>query len=60
MATDLVNPDFMKLADAYGIGGTQVRNVSEMTRAVQDAVTTDRIHLIEVVMPDGFPAFCRN
>ena len=60
MATDLVNPDFIKLFDAYGIGGTQVRNVAEMTRAVQDAVAADRIHLIEVVMPDGFAAFCRG
>ena len=59
MATDLVNPDFIKLFDSYGIGGVRVHNVSEMTRAVQDAVAADRIHLIEVVMPDGFPAFCR-
>ena len=60
MATDLVNPDFIKLFDSYGIGGTRVHNVAEMTQAVQDAVAADRIHLIEVVMPDGFPAFCRN
>ena len=60
MATDLVNPDFMKLADAYGIPGTRVHNVAEMTRAVQDSVAAGRIHLVEVVMPDGFPAFCRN
>ena len=58
MATDLVNPDFIKLFDSYGIGGTRVHNVSEMTRAVEDAVRADRIHLIEVVMPDGFPTFC--
>ena len=60
MATDLVNPDFVKLFDSYGIGGTRVHNVAEMTRAVQDAAAADRIHLIEVVMPDGFPAFCRG
>ncbi|CAI8039656.1 Probable acetolactate synthase large subunit [Geodia barretti] len=60
MATNLVNPDFVKLFDSYGIGGTRVHNVAEMSRAVQDAVVADRIHLIEVVMPDGFPAFCRN
>lgn len=60
MATDLVNPDFIKLFDSYGIGGTRARNVAEMTRAVQDAVAADRIHLIEVVMPDGFAAFCRG
>ena len=60
MATDLVNPDFIKLFDSYGIGGTRAHNVAEMTRAVQDAVAADRIHLIEVVMPDGFAAFCRG
>jgi len=60
MATDLFNPDFVKLFESYGIGGTRVHNVSEMTRAVQDAVAADKIHLIEVAMPDGFPAFCRK
>ena len=60
MATNLVNPDFIKLFDSYGIGGTRVHNVAEMTRAVQDAVQADRIHLIEVAMPDGFSAFCQN
>ena len=60
MATDLVNPDFVKLFDSYGIGGTRAHNVGEMTRAVQDAAAGDRIHLIEVVMPEGFAAFCRG
>ena len=60
MATDLVNPDFVKLFDSYGIGGTRAHNVAEMTRAVQDAAAADRIHLVEVVMPEGFGAFCRG
>ena len=57
MATDLVNPDFLKLFDSYGIEGTRVNTVTEMTRALEQAATADRVQLIEVAMPNGFGAF---
>ena len=57
MATDLVNPDFIKMADSYGIEGTRVKTVDELTKALGKAVHADRIQLIEVSMPDGFGAF---
>jgi len=56
MATDLVNPDFIKLFDSYGIEGTRVATVAELTRALEKAVSADRIQLIEVETPNGFGA----
>jgi acetolactate synthase-1/2/3 large subunit len=56
MATDLVNPDFVKLADSYGIEGTRVNTVDELTRALGKAVAADRVQLIEVSTPNGFGA----
>ncbi|MCH8898311.1 MAG: thiamine pyrophosphate-binding protein [Chloroflexi bacterium] len=57
MATDLVNPDFIKLADSYGIEGTRVNTVAELTKALAQAVTADRVQLIEVCIPNGFGDF---
>ena len=57
MATDLVNPDFMKLFDSYGISGTRVNTVAELTRTLESSVNNDQISLIEVMMPNGFGAF---
>ena len=56
MGTDLVNPDFLKLFDSYGIEGTRVSTVSDLTKALEKAVAADRIQLIEVETPDGFGA----
>ncbi|MCH7852649.1 MAG: thiamine pyrophosphate-binding protein, partial [Candidatus Marinimicrobia bacterium] len=56
MATDLVNPDFIKLFDSYGIEGTRVKTVAELTRALEKAVSADRVQLIEVETPNGFGA----
>ncbi len=56
MATDLVNPDFIKLFDSYGIEGTRVATVAELTRALEKAVSADRVQLIEVETPHGFGA----
>ena len=57
MATDLVNPDFIKMADSYGIEGTRVKTVDELTKALGKAAHADLVQLIEVAMPDGFEAF---
>ena len=56
MATDLVNPDFIKLFESYGIGGTRVSSVSELTRALENAIPSDSIQFIEVETPEGFGA----
>ena len=53
MATDLVNPDFVKLFEAYGFQGTKVSSVAELSRALENAVSNGRTQLIEVQIPDG-------
>ncbi len=57
IGTDLRNPDFIKLAEAYGAPATRVHNLDELTSTLADALTSDTIHLIEVSTPNGFPAF---
>ena len=44
----LQNPDFMKLADAYGVAGLRATEPAEVGRLVRDAVQMDRPVLIEV------------
>jgi acetolactate synthase-1/2/3 large subunit len=45
---DLVNPDFMKLADAYGVAGMRAKEPTDVGRLVRDAIQLDRPALIEV------------
>ena len=56
MAYALTNPDFIKLFDSYGIEGTRVATVAELARALEQAVSADRVQLIEVETPNGFGA----
>ena len=56
IATDLVNPDFVKLFDSYGFGGTRVTTVDELTRALETALADVRTQLIEVQTPNGIGA----
>ncbi len=57
IGTDLRNPDFIKLAEAYGAPATRVHNLDELTTTLADALEGDTLHLIEVATPHGFPAF---
>ncbi len=45
---DLVNPDFMKLADAYGVTGMRADQPTDVGDLVADAVKLDKPVLIEV------------
>jgi acetolactate synthase-1/2/3 large subunit len=45
---DLANPDYMKLADAYGVKGFRVDDVGDLKATVQEAIDTDQPALIEV------------
>ena len=56
MGTDLVNPDFVKLFESYGFEGTKVTSVAQLSKALEDAVASDKVQLIEVQTPDGFGA----
>ena len=45
---ELHNPDFMKLADAYGVAGLRAKEPTDVGRLVRDAIQMDRPVLIEV------------
>jgi acetolactate synthase-1/2/3 large subunit len=45
---ELRNPDFLKLADAYGMAGMRAKDPTEVGRLVRDAIQLDRPVLIEV------------
>ena len=47
-ASELHNPDFMKLAEAYGVVGMRAKQPTEVGDLVRDAVELDRPVLIEV------------
>jgi len=56
-ATELVNPDFVKIFEAYGFEGTKVSTVAELSRGLDNAISSGRTHLVEVQIPDGIGAF---
>jgi len=45
---ELKNPDFMKLADAYGVVGMRAKEPTEVGRLVREAIDLDRPALVEV------------
>ena len=50
---DLVNPDFMKLADSFGVAGHRVRSPAELKPVLAAAIAADAPCLIEVVVERG-------
>jgi acetolactate synthase-1/2/3 large subunit len=60
VATDLVNPDFVRLAESFGMASTRVDGPAALRTALERAITAREPALIEVpvgVMPDPFPFF---
>jgi acetolactate synthase-1/2/3 large subunit len=53
IASELVNPDFMKLADSFGVGGARVRTPAEFGPALEKALAANAPSLIEVMVPRG-------
>ena len=47
-AVDLVNPDFIALARAFGVEGCRVTSIEQLGPAVAKAIEADRITLIEL------------
>jgi len=56
-ATELVNPDFVKIFESYGFEGTKVSTLAELSRGLENAMSSGRTHLVEVQIPDGIGAF---
>jgi len=57
IATDLRNPDFVKLAESYGANGVRVRSVKELVPALEVALKSNTVTLMEVLTPNGFQNF---
>ena len=51
MAVELKNPDYVKLADAYGIPGVRVESPEELARAVETALAGTGPTIIDVPIP---------
>ncbi len=52
----MVNPDFVKIFESYGFEGTKVTDVKQLGKALENAITSGKTHLVEVQTPDGFGA----
>ncbi|MDR2911163.1 MAG: biosynthetic-type acetolactate synthase large subunit [Bacteroidales bacterium] len=48
--TPMVNPDFLKIADAYNIPGKRVTNRADLDAAIAEMLTTQGAYLLEVVV----------
>ena len=57
IASDLCNPDFSRLAEAYGARGVQVASLPELVQALRAALEAETITVIDVKTPDGFANF---
>jgi acetolactate synthase-1/2/3 large subunit len=49
-ATPLQNPDFVKLAEAYGAKGLRVTRKEEVVPAIKEALATDNVVMIDFVI----------
>ena len=57
IASDLRNPDFTRLAEAYGARGEQVTSLPELVQALERALEAETVSVIDVKTPDGFASF---
>lgn len=53
----LYNPDFVKIAEAYGVKAKKIRSSGEIKKTVQEAVKTNEPYLIEVVTDRNSPTY---
>ena len=56
IGTDLNNPDFLKLADAFGVRGMRA-DPARIGDALRDALASDAPALLEVELPNMMPPF---
>jgi acetolactate synthase-1/2/3 large subunit len=53
LGSELVNPDFVKLAESFGVGASAVTSPDALRPALERALAADRPMLIEVKVPRG-------
>ena len=51
VASDLVNPDFVKLAESFGVGATRVTSPEVFRSALEKALAHGGPYLIDVEVP---------
>jgi acetolactate synthase I/II/III large subunit len=51
VASDLVNPDFVKLAESFGVGAARVGSPAEFRPALEKALANDGPYLIDIEVP---------
>lgn len=56
IATDLHNPDFVKMAESFGANAVRVNNFEDMQKAILDAKGESLPTLIEVPIGTGLPS----
>ena len=57
IASDLRNPDFTRLAEAYGARGVQVDSLPELVQTLERALEAETVSVIGVKTPEGFANF---
>ena len=57
IASDLRNPDFTSLAEAYGACGVQVTSLPQLVGELERALEAETVTVIDVKTPDGFANF---
>ncbi|MCS5734527.1 thiamine pyrophosphate-dependent enzyme [Herbiconiux daphne] len=55
-ATDLANPDFVKLAEAFGVAGVRVSTPDALVTAIREGAASGEPLLIEVPTGKGLPS----
>jgi acetolactate synthase I/II/III large subunit len=53
----LTNPDFMKFADSFGVAATRVNSPEGLGQALEKALSSGEMHLIELQMTIAAPPF---
>jgi acetolactate synthase-1/2/3 large subunit len=53
IASDLTNPDFMKLAEAFGVSGCRAKTPDDLKKALEGALGKGAPCLIEVPLDKG-------
>src|SRR3954452_21603914 len=51
VASDLVNPDFIKLAESFGVGAARVTSPDQFKAALEKALADGRPYVIEIEVP---------
>ena len=57
IASDLRNPDFFQLTEAYGAAGWRVASLRELRPALEAACASPALAVVDVQTPDGFARF---